>query len=803
MTTFQTTLIVGLAAALCSCMASTPGLQVADSGMSMGLKNPATFIGAVAISPDGTHVLTGDEWDAATLWDIKSGNMVRSIHEPAREGVSVAFSPDGRYAATGGNNGLSLREPSTGKRIRTMGGHVTSIYFSEDGRLALTGGIGWWPRARLWDVATGAKVREFVKRTGANDGVAISPDKKYALVSNRYDQMSLFDAVTGEFRQTFDIGPNSATGAAIVISPDGRYALSTGPNGKAILWSTPALMQLATLPADPEGVHALAFSPDSRLALTGGWNGYIRVWDIATKSEIKTIKACFSREPKPGLFGVIGVTSIAMSRDGKYLVSGGSDGATRIWDFSTGKEIATLISFTNGEWIAMTPEGYYNSSPDGARQLSVQVGDKAYGQDKFYDVFYRPDIVAAKLAGKDIKDLVTLTMDDVKKTPPPNVEIIPVAKKSAEPKVKVCYQIKSSGAGIGEVRLFHNGKLIQSDGYYRDIAKSSTKQPALVAMDGQAVYASLRDISVTRKTDVAPAVTKSKGELVQDCKEVDAIPGENEVSVAAFNANNTVQSLMQTVNFNSTLKPEDPHLYILSIGINHYKDSSVNLKYAAKDATDIEDKLLKQSATLYKPENIHHELLTDAKAGKAAILAKIDELSRQVKPNDGFILFVAGHGVLLQNQYYLLTHDYDGNVSDESMLSSNDIVDLSKKIKSLSQLIIFDTCHAGGVDSIVSGLYDARMSVLAKKMGLHIYASANSLEAARDGYEGNGLFTHTLLAGLDNKKEADTNNDKAVSLAELGSYAKQATVEIAAKVGHNQTPLIIDFGKDSPVYNLR
>ena len=31
-----------------------------------------------------------------------------------------------------------------------------------------------------------------------------------------------------------------------------------------------------------------------------------------------------------------------------------------------------------------------------------------------------------------------------------------------------------------------------------------------------------------------------------------------------------------------------------------------------------------------------------------------------IKPQDSFILFVAGHGVLLQNQYYMLTHDYDG-----------------------------------------------------------------------------------------------------------------------------------------------
>jgi len=129
----------------------------------------------------------------------------------------------------------------------------------------------------------------------------------------------------------------------------------------------------------------------------------------------------------------------------------------------------------------------------------------------------------------------------------------------------------------------------------------------------------------------------------------------------------------------------------------------------------------------------------------------------------------------------MLTSDYDGMVNDSSMISSNEIVEISKKIKSLSQLFIFDTCHAGGVDTIISGLYDARMSVLAKKMGLHIYASANSFQEAQDGYQGNGLFTYTLLDGLNNKKEADKNNDKIISLVELGEYAKQTTSEISKR----------------------
>jgi len=107
------------------------------------------------------------------------------------------------------------------------------------------------------------------------------------------------------------------------------------------------------------------------------------------------------------------------------------------------------------------------------------------------------------------------------------------------------------------------------------------------------------------------------------------------------------------------------------------------------------------------------------------------------------------------------------------------------------------------VDAIVSGLYDARMSVLAKKMGLHIYASASDKQAAMDGYKGNGLFTYTLLNGLDNNKDTNMNKDGKITIVGLGEYSKKMTTEISKGLGHSQTPLIINFGKDSPIYKLQ
>jgi hypothetical protein len=57
--------------------------------------------------------------------------------------------------------------------------------------------------------------------------------------------------------------------------------------------------------------------------------------------------------------------------------------------------------------------------------------------------------------------------------------------------------------------------------------------------------------------------------------------------------------------------------------------------------------------------------------------------------------------------------------------------------------------HACGVDTIISGLYDARISVFAGKIGPHIHASANPIPEAKDGYIGNQyLIAHIAFDNI-------------------------------------------------------
>lgn len=636
--------------------------------------------------------------------------------------------------------------------------------------------------------------------------VDISRDGKHLITSTPWtpeeksSEIEYFDLAKGTSKK---ITNNGGYVTSLALSPDNRYLAVGQYYGEIEIWDIQKNKKIKNIKNDikenlknvnatRKNVNTLVYLSNGEFILEGNGNHNLYLWDVKKGKYIKTFTG-----------HQLDVISLATSPNERYFASGSMDGTTIIWDFS-GNIISTIVNLENGEWVVVTPEGYYNSSPNGHKYLNVRIGNRVYGIDQFYDVFYRPDIVQAKLRGENISPLINITIDDAIKSPPPTVKFTQNPSDTASAKTQVCYQATNTGGGIGEVRIFQNGKLVKSDGFYREnIAKVATEKRQLVAMNSRAIQDEMRGLVVKEKEKPVFIVSKPKGETFEECVDLETVPGENEISVTAFNSGNTIQSYMQTTSFNSTRTPDEPHLYILAVGIDKYSDNSVNLKYAAKDASDFISKLPEKSRGLYKPANIHLETILDAQASRAGILNKIDELSGKIKPGDSFILFVASHGVLVQDQYYIVTADYDGNLYDtKKLISSNEIVDMSKKIKSLSQLFIFDTCHAGGVDNIISGLYDARMSVMAKKMGLHIYASAGSVQTAMDGYKGNGLYTHTLLQGIANGKDVDKEKSGKVTVKNLGLYTKEKTTEISTKLGHPQTPYIINFGRDNPLFTV-
>ena len=79
---------------------------------------------AVAVSPDGRHVVTGSDDHTVAVWDLDTGERLRELTGHRGAVTSVAVSPDGRHVVTGSDDHtVAVWDLDTGERLRVLAGH--------------------------------------------------------------------------------------------------------------------------------------------------------------------------------------------------------------------------------------------------------------------------------------------------------------------------------------------------------------------------------------------------------------------------------------------------------------------------------------------------------------------------------------------------------------------------------------------------------------------------------------------------------------------------------------------------------
>ena len=192
------------------------------------------FYTAAVYSPTQDKVLTSlaGVWSGhSRIWNAESGDLLLSLD--VGRVTSAAFSPDGTQALTGSRNAAKLWNVETGELIREFRGHggaVTSVAFSPDGTVALTGSAD--RTARLWDVATGEHLLTFSGHTEAVNAVAFSPDGSMVLTGSEDKTARLWDSgIQGT-------GSSPAAPEGLTATPgDGEVTLTWEANAESNLAS--------------------------------------------------------------------------------------------------------------------------------------------------------------------------------------------------------------------------------------------------------------------------------------------------------------------------------------------------------------------------------------------------------------------------------------------------------------------------------------------------------------------------------------------------------------------------------------
>lgn len=294
---------------------------------------------SVAFSPDGGKLAAGFESGAVVVWDLAAREVIWQPEPLEGPIFTLAFSPDGKLLAAGlGEEGTNVRGNVTvwdtvaRKQHAVVDGWtgiVTTVRFAPDGKVLLMVGGPWnkGTEARFMDVATGVvqSLDELKKGDHNLCTAAFSPDGLlFAVDSNRsINAVELASKkVVFQPEQTL-----RGTVHALDFSPDGKILAAgyyTGWNapGGVAFWDLPGFKERkADSPAASSGILSVAFSPDSALLIGGGQDQCVRVWQASTGREIATL---FGHEKL--------IQKVAVSPDGKTIASASFDGTVKLWD---------------------------------------------------------------------------------------------------------------------------------------------------------------------------------------------------------------------------------------------------------------------------------------------------------------------------------------------------------------------------------------------------------------------------------------------------------------------------------------
>lgn len=749
------------------------------------------IIRCLDISSDGRRVLSASAKDI-NVWDMEGLRREKILRGHADTVNVVKFSPDGRFILSGSgkydgvvDNSLRLWDISNGKDIRKFTGHtsgVVALSFSPDGKLALSGGSGSPDKtARLWDIVTGREIRRFdnnifidkkdsygkIVKENAGGGIhftAFSRDGEFAVI-NRIDYTDIYSPLiyydlfdTATFSKRKELTAMRGFNTQATLSPDGNYILTAGYN----------LIDILTGDKRREYksrgyVYSTAFSPDMNSFASACESGKIYVRETSS-GDVTT-----EFEGHKG-----SVKSVLFTPDGKRILSAGVDGTIRIWDVNKGKEIAQMIGFSDGEWIVITADGYYNCSAKGDSHLNVRIGRNVYGIDQYRSVFYKPQIVEVALksgSGQTALDSTDSPPDkpavaSMQKIEPPFIVI-----KSPEEGAKLSSEtaqmslfIEDRNQFIKKVTVFINGRLMAA-GESRGI----NIQPTATGIN----------IPEKRKT-LEMKITLSLEK------------GENVIEVVAFNGFSEGRRSIRIYSEERAKEKKGqsllPNLWILSIGINNYQDKKISpLTYAAADAEGIVKSFETQKGKLFK--EVNSMIISDAGLIKPTYDNIIDNLNYLSKAGqkDIVLLFIAGHGINDERgEFYFLPSDAlianDGSIKRSKAISWRElksVLDLPAK-----KIIFADTCHSEGMSGKKTrGVDNDRFVKELQEANAVIFTSSRGKELSQESEKWkHGAFTYALLEGI--KGKADLVKDGKISMKELDAYVSETVPQITGGAQH-------------------
>ncbi|MGZ3814261.1 MAG: caspase family protein, partial [Mucilaginibacter sp.] len=628
------------------------------------------------------------------------------------------------------------------------------IDISKDGKYLLT-----WGSNCLSEVWTNNGKLLYDFKGQMTDKAGFSDDSKYIFTYSYGGSVRIWNVQSGEPLHT--LSRSYSIVRTIGFSKTGKYLfVSNGENMD--VWDT-AKWECRTLNGHTDDVNAGSFSKEDDFIVTTSYDNSAKIWDTKSWSLKGTLTGHNSY-----------VNSIDI-QDGLVLTTA-SDGFVKLWDLYKTSLIYTLSYIDTTNYLISDNFGRYDGTELARKQLYYVCGTEIINLDQLRDLTWESGL-AAKLTGAD-KDAIharKIALSEI-------CGVTPLVERVPSSDSDYHYLITPRSGGLGQIFLWVNGQKIKSYNP-EDLIKRRDHLELIINQReiGDRLYSDRPNtIDIRAYAESVHLISRGDPSIVG--------PAHAETGPAAH------------------------HLFCIAIGITDYKGPALNtLHYASQDAADISQTITLAAKRLLdtgqKEEMVTSYLLnTDIQdkneSGRLLpyrdnIRRKFYEVALKATPDDIVIIFMSGHGVLQDHQFYYLTKDasafsLDG-VENRDGIGTDTLMKWLVDIKANTKILILDACNSGqAVESLTikkSIPYDQRQALenLNTNTGTFILAASASGHSAFEMSEyGQGILAYNLLLGI--QTGAGLRDDKFIDVSTWFQFASKKVEQMAKDNGERQTP---------------
>jgi len=785
-----------------------------------------------------------EEANRINRWNVSSGARDTSFELNTEGLTSICLSNNEKLLLTTSEDGiLRMIETSNGKTssAKVYDNWATSADISPNDSLIAISGLN--KEVYVGNFGTGEVTMIPALKTVSSPKVKFSSDGKYLLntATFSFQLIRVGDSIPLIIVDSINI----ITAKKINFSPDADYFIAN-VNKKIKIWSTSTQQLVRVIDIETEFPENIEMSHDSKYILcVDPFKKNLKIWETATGKLVKNfedvIGAFFNKNKNNVTIiynnRIVEITSISsntivrsiqlnerlsgpfyLTHDEKLLISEGNQ--ISIWDFNSGKllgkfdgeeiafgksdkflyvrnkdvvEVYNLDNFTlafrhysinEDDYLIEDKYGRFDGTEAARKMLYFVCGNEVIELDQAKDQLWVPNLAERIIKGDSIntKKLRELNL----------CGLTPLVEEVGNSAGEYHFKIMPRTGGLGETVVYVNG--IEAKRY---------KPQQLVKKDG------------------TNELKFKKEELKKFF-----IPGkENSVTVKAYTSDNAISSRGLKITEDKTKDvTTPPNLYAVMVGISDYKGDELDLKFAAKDATDISAAVSNAAKKMLNTDGKEHVFMYNLTTEKEhyqlpeknSIQKVLEEIGKKATANDILLIFFAGHGVMEgdKKQFYFLTADASRSSAISAVadvgISTAELTEWMKpqNIKAQKRILIFDACNSGQAikDFVKMGNKDqgylaARnddkaqqikaIDKLNEKSGLFILsASASNQSAYEMGRYSQGLLTYSLLKAI--KQQPDILEEgKYLNLSRWFNAAEKTVSELSKENGARQEPQIV------------